>query len=207
MNGVSRRARHFVRGAALASAALSLAQLSACARQHAGRAGHDDDNATVPDDETTIDEESVPVPTAGRDGSTPQRPRGDQDASVSEPSISALMTDLFATYHRDGLARCPCQVDIGVYASLDECEAAAARARPRVDDCLDRAIPAELSHSVRAWLRCIVLAAQAHTACIEDSICDEQNNCRVETAACPFPDPLALSSAASQCPHAISTGP
>lgn len=187
MSGASPRARSFFRAALACVAALALAQFSGCARQHGARAAHDDDT-TSPDDETTRD-----------------RPDGDQDAGVSEPSISALLSDVFAAYQRDNHTRCPCQVELGVYASLDECEEITARTSPRIDECLDRAVPPDLEPPLRAWMRCLLVAVEDHHACVEEASCEEQPNCRLDSARCAFPDPVALSSALSKCPHAISS--
>lgn len=188
MNWAFARARNLVRTATLTC--IAALWFAGCARQHGTQSDRDDDNAAVPDDQTTRDPAS-----------------GDGDASVSEPSISALLTGVFDAYQHDNETRCPCHVESGIYASIEECAELTARTSPRIDQCLDQAVPADLEPALRSWMRCLLVAVETHLACIEHASCDEQDDCRLDSSRCAFPDPIALSGALAKCPHAISSQP
>jgi hypothetical protein len=165
--------------------ALSLCQLGGCAKEREYRVAED------------LGEEEEEEEDAGA-ASEPT-----DEASTGEPTLRALMTDLFAEYLRDIAARCPCFVSEGLYASVDECMERTTRG-PEIDDCLDRTVPEGLLEVLRDWARCLVDAKRVHNACLEEAAaCGEQAECRNESSLCSFPDAVRLKSALDQCPGAI----
>lgn len=170
--------------------ALSLCQLGGCAKEREYRVDEDVSEDEVEED-TGEDEEAGAA----------SEPAG--ETSTSEPTLRALMTDLFAEYLRDIAARCPCFVGEGLYASVDECMGRITRG-PEIDDCLDRSVPEDFLQDLRDWAGCVLDAKRAHNACLEEAaVCGAQAECRNKSSQCGLPNAIQLQSALDSCPGAI----
>lgn len=103
---------------------------------------------------------------------------GGDAPSESQNEIDALVTDFQGAFDRLALDNCPCFVEMGAYASIDEC---LRMHQPREDwtPCVRSILSKHQTPEVLDAFRCMSDATEATRACLATKACDP-----VERAEC-----------------------
>jgi hypothetical protein len=140
----------------------------------------------------------------GDDEGTPSDPHAAapvEDASVSTKEIASVVTDVIGDYDRLLMNNCPCFVEMGAYASIDECVMWQSSREDWIP-CLRGVLAKHRSPETLDAFRCMQDEVEAMTECLATKACDpmERAECDRNPIGCLAAQTEVGLEVATQCP-------
>lgn len=122
------------------------------------------------------------------------------------PDLHFLLVTMLVEIDRSMLARCPCQVAGGDYATIRDCVDTVSLGRDWVDCVNSLDLTGEDAAPLRDNLHCNIEELMQRSECLEVSSCSEQDVqvCLSKANGCPMPPLMVLSRLATECPILFS---
>jgi hypothetical protein len=129
----------------------------------------------------------------------------DEDLPNAPPlDFRALVGGVFAEYMHEVEVSCPCRVEDGAFASMDECLRRLALP-PSFADCVSEELQPSDSAELRSALSCLTQQYKVRADCLDSHSCAPEHvaPCYEQVLDCPVLDPQALTRALRECPGSL----
>jgi hypothetical protein len=118
-----------------------------------------------------------------------------------QSDLQSLVRGVFAEYMHEVVVSCPCRVEDGAFASMDECLRRLGLP-PSFADCVSDELQPSDSAALRSALACMTQQYKVRADCLDSHSCAPEHvaPCYEQVLDCPVLDPQALTRALRDCP-------